>query len=143
MKKLPVIAEESFVTVMDELSKEIDKVMTKIPYDAQWIAFEVFYGTLTNLLLTMFEGCPEEDVKDIMAAFQTWMDVGLLMGKSPKLLKSILDRTAPTIREFIVPEWMEAEEWKEEVMGEAEEIIKKASGHQNGSGQDIATESSA
>lgn len=132
MKKLPVIADESLDTVMDELTKEIDKVMTKIPYDAQWIAFEVFYGTLTNILLRMFEGCSEEDVKDIMAAFQTWMDVGLLMGKSPKRLKSILDRTAPTIREFEVPEWMEAEEWKEEVMGEAEEIVRKARGHQNG-----------
>jgi len=128
MKKVHTIAEESFDAVMDELSKEIANTLTEIPYDGPWIAFDVFFGTLVKLILEMFEGCPEEDVKDVMATIQTGIGIGVLIGRAPKRLQSILDRTGPIIGEFIVPEWMEAEEWKEQAMFEAEEILKKARG---------------
>ena len=126
MKKVHIIAEDHFDSVMDELSKEIANTLAEIPHNGPWIAFDVFFGTLVKLILEMFESCPEEDVKDVMATIQTGIGIGILIGRAPNRLQSILDRTGAMIGEFIVPEWMEAEEWKEQAMFEAEEILKKA-----------------
>ena len=136
MKKVHIIAEDHFDAVMDELSKEIANTLTEIPDDGPWMAFNVFFGTLVKLIIGMFEGCEEEEVKDVMAMFQSGMGIGLLIGRAPKRLQSILDRTKPMIGEFIVPEWMEAEEWKQRAMLEAEEILRQARGDAKDEGAD-------
>lgn len=128
MKKVHTITEECFDAVMDELSKEITTTLTEIPHDVPWQAFEVFWGTLVKLLLKMFEGCKGEDVLDVLATIQTGIGIGIILGKAPKRLQSILDRTGAMIGEFIVPEWLEAEEWKLRAMFEAEAILRRVKG---------------
>ena len=95
MKKRLVIAEESFDAVMDELSREVGKILEKPPDEREEReAFYAFLGSLNTLVAKRFQYWPEEDRNDLLATCGTWMNVGILLGKSPKLLADILKKTS-------------------------------------------------
>lgn len=93
MNKL-VIADECFDAVCDEVEKAVDKALEKP--SAKREDREMFY-TFTNTLRTLvskrFGYLPEEDRNDIITFCGTWGGVGILLGKSPKLLADILKKT--------------------------------------------------
>ncbi len=91
MKKRFTIAEESFDVVMDELTREVGKTLEKPPNKREEReAFLAFLGSLTTLAAKRFKYWPEEDKNDLESMCGTWMNVGILLGKSPKLLADIL-----------------------------------------------------
>ena len=93
MKKVYTIAEESFDAVMDELSREVGKTLEKPPDKREEReAFLAFFGSLTTLAAKRFKYWPEEDKNDLESMCGVWMNVGMLFGKSPKLLANILKR---------------------------------------------------
>ena len=94
MKKQLRIADESFDAVMDELTREVGKTLDKPPDKREEReAFLAFYGSLTTMAKKRFKYWPEEDTNDLLAFCGTWMHVGILLGKSPKLLADILKKT--------------------------------------------------
>lgn len=94
MKKQRVIAEECFDAVMDELSREVEKILEKPPDKRdEREAFYAFLGSLNKIVAKRFQYWPEEDRNDVLAICGTWMNVGLLLGKSPRLLADILKKT--------------------------------------------------
>jgi hypothetical protein len=102
MEKRLVIADESFDIVMDELSREVGKILDNPPENREEReAFYAFFNSLKTLVEKRFQYWPEEDRKDLLATCGTWMNVGLLMGKSPRLLADILKKTKA--RTVIVP----------------------------------------
>jgi hypothetical protein len=91
MKKRFAIAEECFDAVMDELSREVNKTLEKPPDKREEReAFYAFLGSLTTIAAKRFQYWPEEDKNDFLSICGTWMNVGILLGKSPKLLADIL-----------------------------------------------------
>jgi len=95
MKKRLVIADESFDDVMDELSREVSKILEKPPDEREEReAFYAFLGSLNTLVAKRFQYWPEEDRNDLLAICGTWMNVGILLGKSPRLLADILKKTS-------------------------------------------------
>ncbi len=93
MKTRFTIADECFDAVMDELSREVDKTLEKPPDKREErAALYAFFGSLTTLAAKRFKYWPEEDKNDLLSMCGTWMNVGMLLGKSPKLLANILKR---------------------------------------------------
>lgn len=89
-----VIIDESFGAVMDELSREVGKILDNPPKNREEReAFYTFLNTLKALLAKRFQYWPDEDRNDLLAICGTWMNVGILLGKSPKLLEGILKKT--------------------------------------------------
>jgi hypothetical protein len=87
------IAEECFDAVMDELSREVGKTLEKPPDTREEReAFLAFLGSLSTIAAKRFQYWPEEDKNDLESMCGTWMHVGILLGKSPKFLASILKR---------------------------------------------------
>jgi hypothetical protein len=94
MKKRLVIAEECFDAVMDELSREVNKTLEKPPDTREEReAFYAFLGSLNMIVAKRFKYWPEEDKNDLLSICGTWMNVGILLGKSPRLLAEILKKT--------------------------------------------------
>jgi len=94
MKKRLVIADECFDAVMDELSKEVTKTLEKPPDKREEReAFCAFLGSLNTIVAKRFQYWPEEDKNDLLSICGTWMNVGILQGKSPRLLADILKKT--------------------------------------------------
>lgn len=125
MKKLPVIAEESLEAVMDEVSREVAKFMAEMPNKEERVAFSIFFGTMTKTVLDITErrGLSSEEQEDILTAWGTWLDIGMLAGRSPKLLADILKRAKPKIERFTPPEWFGE---KDKAISEAEDILRQA-----------------
>jgi len=125
MKKLPVIAGESLEAVLDEVSKEITKVLAKTPSKGERIALSAFFGTMTKTTLDILNGIifplANEEREDILTACGTWFDIGMLAGRSPELLVAILKRANAKIEEFTPPEWFME---KDRAIAEAEEIVR-------------------
>jgi len=91
MKTRFTIAEECFDAVMNELSKEVGKALEKPPDKREEReAFLAFLGSLTTIAAKRFQYWPEEDKNDLLSICGTWMNVGILLGNSPKLLADIL-----------------------------------------------------
>ncbi len=100
MKTQFTIAEECFDTVMDELSKEVAKTLEKPPDKREaGEAFLAFFCSLTTIVAKRFKYWPEEDKNDLLSICGTWMNVGILLGKSPELLADILKRANARIEE--------------------------------------------
>ena len=99
MKKLSTIANESLDAVMDEVSDEVAKILKTPPGKNERQAFLAFFGTLTTIAAKRFKYWPEEDKNDLEAMCGTWMHVGILLGKSPKLLADILKRANARIED--------------------------------------------
>jgi len=93
MGKQLKIADESFDAVIDELTKEVEKILKPPDKQDEADAFVAFYGTLTTMAKKRFNYWPEEDTNDLLSFCGTWMHVGILLGKSPKLLADILKKT--------------------------------------------------
>ena len=92
MKNQLIIADESFDAVIDELTREVDKILKPPDNQEEADAFVAFYHTLTTLAKKRLSYLPEEDRNDILSFYGTWMHVGILLGKSPKLLADILEK---------------------------------------------------
>jgi len=93
MKKQLIIPDESFDAVMDELSIEAHKILDELPDKREIEAAVVWYCTLKQLAMKRFQYWPEEDRADLLAMCGTWMNVGILLGRSPRLLADILKKT--------------------------------------------------
>jgi hypothetical protein len=90
-----VIPDECFDDVMDEVSRAVGKALEK-PFDKreEREAFYVFTASLRTLAEERFRYLPEDDRKDIVAFCGTWVNVGILLGKSPGILADILKKTS-------------------------------------------------
>ena len=95
-----VIPDECFNDVMDEVSREVDKALEK-PFDEreEREAFYTFLASLSSLAAERFYYLPEEDRNDIVAFCGTWVNVGILLGKSPGILADILKKTSLRMEE--------------------------------------------
>jgi len=96
MKNL-VIPNECFDRVMDEVSRAVGRALEE-PFDKkeEREALYVFTNSLRTIAAERFGYLPEEDRKDIVAFCGTWVNVGILLGKSPGVLADILKKTGGT-----------------------------------------------
>jgi hypothetical protein len=94
-----VITPETFTAVLEELSKDVKMIMDTPPDSAEGrIAFVLFYNTLKDMSDEQFKYLPEGERDLIMTMCAAWMDVGLLLGKSPQLLADILKRAKAKVK---------------------------------------------
>jgi hypothetical protein len=100
MKKTKkVIAPESFPSVLDELATEVKTIMDTPPGNADEVAaFVAIFNTLEDMADEVFNYLPAGEKKLVIDMCAAWMDVGLLLGKSPKILADILRRTKAKIQ---------------------------------------------
>jgi hypothetical protein len=117
--ELPVVV-DGLEETMDEVSKEIHKWSLDKP--SERLAFGVFYGTLNKLLLDVTEamGLSIEQQEDIQTICGTWLDFGILLGKSPQILIDVLKRAKPKVGSFTTPEWWNE---KDRAIAEVERIV--------------------
>ena len=106
MKKLPAITPDDLSQVMDELTEELHPVLFYSQDTKEKEAEHVFMGTLYRLTLSLFDWLPPEQQLEIITACGTWFDVGLLMGRSPRVLVDILERVNPKLVDTDIPEWV-------------------------------------
>jgi hypothetical protein len=89
-----VIAPESFPSVLEELGKEVERIMKTPPgNDDEVAAFVATFNTLKDMADEVFSYLPTGEKKLMIDFCGAWLDVGLLLGKSPKLLADIVKRT--------------------------------------------------
>ena len=106
MKELPCVSKESLRPVMAELTRQLKPALGERMTREQQEAATVFYGTLTKLMMGIFSYLPAEEQSRILVNCQMWLDVGLLMGKSPQKLVEILDAANAEVGTFSVPDWV-------------------------------------
>ena len=106
MKKLPAVHPDDLRRVMDELTEELRPVLWSSQDTKQKEAENVFLGTLYRLTLDIFDWLPPEQQSEILTACGTWFDIGLLMGRSPRVLVDILERVNPKLVDTEIPEWV-------------------------------------
>ena len=106
MKELPRISREFLKPVMDELTRELKSVLNERLTREQQEASTIFYGTLCHMLMEIFGYLPAEEQSRILVNCQTWLDVGMLMGKSPQKLVEILDAANAEVNSIRVPDWV-------------------------------------
>lgn len=93
-----VIAAESLPAVLEELAKDVKRIMETPPgEDSEVAAFVAIFNTLKDMVDEVFSYLPEGEKKLVIDMCGAWMDVGLLLGKSPKMLADILRRTKAKI----------------------------------------------
>lgn len=105
-RKLPAIALEDLSEVMEEVTKEFGPLLNKKMSLEEQGAANTFFGTLAVLTLNIFDYLPPEQQDEILTTCGTWLDIGILLGKSPKLLVEILDRVNPKIKPTDIPDWL-------------------------------------
>ena len=106
MKELPRISRESRRPVMDEVTKQLKPALGERMTREQQEAATIFYGTLCHLLMETFGYLPAEEQSRILVNCQMWLDVGILIGKSPQKLVEILDVVNAEVESFSAPDWM-------------------------------------
>ena len=106
MKKLPAVVLEDMEKVMDEVTKETVAILSTDMSTEEQSAATTFFGTLSALTLGIFDYLPPEQQDEILASCGTWFDIGMLLGRSPKLLLEILDRVNPKIEPTDIPDWL-------------------------------------
>jgi len=98
MSKL--IASESFGDVLEELSKEVKKILDTPPDSTEeMVAFVIYMNTLRDMAKELFGYLPQGERGTLTDLCAAWLDIGLLLGKSPQLLADILKRTRAKITE--------------------------------------------
>jgi len=114
-KKLPKIAAENLPEIMEEVTKELDPLLSMKVSTVERGALNTLLGTLSALILDIFDFLPPEQQGEILTNCGTWLGIGMLMGKSPKLLVNILARVNPKVEDVEVPDWLVKRFTKEEV----------------------------
>lgn len=104
-KKLPAIVLEDFGEVMEEVTKELKPLLNKKISTEEQGAANTFLCTLSVLTLDIFDYLPPEQQDEILVNCGTWFDIGMLLGRSPKLLVEILNKVKPQLEKVEVPEW--------------------------------------
>ena len=103
-KKLPAIVLEDAGMVMEEVTEQLKPLFRMSTEERR--AFNTFFGTLTALTLAICDYLPPEQQDEILAACGTWLDIGMLLGKSPQILQGILDRVKPKMEPIEIPDWL-------------------------------------
>ena len=106
MEKLPCVTKESQASVMAEVTKELNKSLRQSMTEDQQEASLIFYGTLCQWMMELFGYLPPEEQSRILTNCQMWLNVGILLGKSPQKLVEILDAADAEIGYFPVPSWL-------------------------------------
>lgn len=106
MKKLPAVVPEDMEKVIAEVTKHLSPLLSTETSIEELRAANTFFGTLTSLTLDIFDYLPPEQQHEILTTCGTWLDIGILLGKSPKLLVEILDRVNPKIEPTDIPDWL-------------------------------------
>lgn len=95
-----LIASEDLGVVMVEVSAEVKKILDNPPENKiDREAFLVYFNTLKDAVQVLFDYLPAGERTAVGDLCGTWMDVGILLGRSPKLLVDILKRTKAKIEE--------------------------------------------
>jgi hypothetical protein len=106
MKSMKAIHPDDLDKVVEELTKELRPVLRSARNARQKEAEDAFLGTLYRLTLSLFDWLPAEQQSEIVTACGTWLDVGLLMGRSPKTLVDILKRVNARLIDTSIPDWV-------------------------------------
>ncbi len=106
MKEILSVSKEYRGPVMAEMSREITDILGEPLTASQQKATAVFYGVLCQLMMEIFGYLPSEEKSRILVNCQTWLDLGLLMGKSPQKLVEILEKVNAEIQSVPVPDWV-------------------------------------
>jgi len=106
MTELSCVSKESQKPVMAELTRQLKTALDERMTGEQQEAAAVFYGTLCQLMMKIFGYLPDEEQSRIMVNCQMWLDVGILIGKSPQKLVEILDAVNAEVESFSAPDWM-------------------------------------
>lgn len=106
MKKLPAVVFEDMEKVMEEVTGEVTPLLNSKMSTEEQGAASTFFGTLAVLTLDIFDYLPPEQQDEILASCGTWFDIGMLLGRSPKLLVEILDRVNPKMEPTDIPDWL-------------------------------------
>ena len=84
--------------ILVEISKETNKVLDDGPTNPlEKGAFAAFIATLRESTKVMLSYLPKGEREDMEALCATWLDVGMVFGRSPALLVEILERTQTSI----------------------------------------------
>jgi len=95
-----VIAAECFEVVMEEVSKEIEKILKILPESTMDRESLVAYlNTLEDMAEVVYAYLPKGERANVITLCATWMDIGILLGRSPQILTDILKRTGAKIEE--------------------------------------------
>ena len=105
-KKVPVIALDDLPKVMEEVTKELKPLLSKVVTPEEQEVAHTFFSTLASLTLDIFDYLPPEQQEEILANCGTWFDIGVLLGKSPQLLLEILNRVNPQVEDTEIPDWL-------------------------------------
>ncbi|MBA7601342.1 hypothetical protein ES703_08412 [subsurface metagenome] len=105
-KKVSVIALEDLREVMEEVTKELKPLLSRVVNREEQEAAHTFFGTLATLTLDIFDYLPPGELDEVLVTCGTWFDIGVLLGKSPQLLADILDRVNPKLAEAEIPAWL-------------------------------------
>lgn len=103
-EKVPTIALEDLTGVMKEVSKELKLVLSRALTREEQEAVTIFLGTLSAVALKTFGYLPSGQQDEILTHCGTWFDIGMLLGKSPKLLVEILKRVNPKVVGTEIPD---------------------------------------
>ena len=106
IKKLSTIAFDDLPEVMEEVTRELEPLLNTEMSTEEQGAANTFLGTLSALTLDIFDYLPPEQQDEILTNCGTWFDIGMLLGKSPKLLAEILGRVNPKIEPTEIPVWL-------------------------------------
>jgi len=97
-KPKKLIASECFGDVMDAVAAEVKKITDTPPENkTDRESFLTYFNTLINVIDVVYDYLPEGERSSLRNLCATWMDVGILLGKSPQLLTEILERTGAKI----------------------------------------------
>ena len=99
MSKAWIMADsKKWQAVLVEISKETKKVMDDGPRNPlEKGAFAAFVASLRETTNAMLAYLPKGEREDMEAVCATWLDVGMLFGRSPAILVEILERTGASI----------------------------------------------
>jgi len=88
-----IIAPESLEAVLDEVSEEVRKMVGTEPDEDEVIGVPIFVNTMRGIIDETFKYLPKGDRAELETVCVSSLCIGMIIGKSPKLLVDILKRT--------------------------------------------------
>lgn len=88
-----IIATESLEAVLEEVSEEVRKIMDTPPDREEIIGVPIFVNTMRGIINETFKYLPKGDRAELETVCTSCLCIGMILGKSPKLLVDILKRT--------------------------------------------------